>query len=295
MRTVVLSSILLLLFAWSAEGSGVTGEESGVWLGVWLGDALDGGAEVVALAQGGPAQRAGIRVGDIIVEADGVPVSAQAALGELLEQRDPGHGIQLLLLRSGDGLEVEVVPERRPAAPARPLIAPAVDAAPAPPAVGTVRRNRLQSPSYGLIEGVRVAEITPALREHYGAPPDAGVLVVGVGSDDEIETFGLQVGDVLVRLAGRPVRDQRQLDRTLTTWPGNRPLEVLFVRGGESRAVRVEGRPEEREVRERTRLGAARAEADREILARRLEREIEHLRRRIQELEAELDGLRQED
>ena len=43
------------------------GGAEGAWLGVWLGDAVDGGAQVVALVPRGPAFVSGIRIGDIIV------------------------------------------------------------------------------------------------------------------------------------------------------------------------------------------------------------------------------------
>ena len=84
-----------------------------VWLGVAmfdLGDAppearldpsIEAGAYVTDTDPGGPAQRAGILAGDIIVDIDGQPVRNGLAVVDLLKAKLPGTVIEVTLLRQG--------------------------------------------------------------------------------------------------------------------------------------------------------------------------------------------------
>ena len=78
------------------------------WIGVWLGDAVDGGVEVVALVPGGPAQRGELRVGDIIIEANTLPITVQGSLTAVLGRMKPGDALSLAVLRSGQLFRAEI-------------------------------------------------------------------------------------------------------------------------------------------------------------------------------------------
>jgi serine protease Do len=64
--------------------------------------AVDSGALVVGLAPGGPAEKAGIRQGDVIVRFAGRPVNGSEQLGEAILARDPGDRVEVEVVR-GDG------------------------------------------------------------------------------------------------------------------------------------------------------------------------------------------------
>lgn len=72
--------------------------------GMWLAEGEDGRIEVVDLVPGGPAEKAGVRVGDAITAVDGHDPSALELSG-LREQLKgpPGTHVQLTLVRSEDG------------------------------------------------------------------------------------------------------------------------------------------------------------------------------------------------
>jgi hypothetical protein len=80
---------------------------------------LDRGPGILALAESGPAERAGVHLDDILVSADAAPMPAAAAGGErtfdqaerildLLEQAFADGQAQLRLLRRGDSVELSV-------------------------------------------------------------------------------------------------------------------------------------------------------------------------------------------
>jgi len=68
-----------------------------------------GGALITEVVEGSPADRAGLRVGDIIVEVNGQPLEG-AALGDILLNYDPGDVVELGVVRNGRvrGVPVEL-------------------------------------------------------------------------------------------------------------------------------------------------------------------------------------------
>lgn len=262
------------------------------WLGVFLSDAVDGGIDLVAVVPGGPAERAGLREADLILEVDGKPTPNQAILEELIQGQAPGDSIEIGFLRSGESLALQVELGERTG-----RFAPLADRFPVPtipmPRSDIPRPNRIQSRAPRTYYGLQLAEMTPALREHFGAPPDAGVLVLGVAPVERATPLGLRVGDVVVQLGGRGIRDEDQFRWTLSSWPADRPLEARVIRGGESLIV---GLPA---VAMPTAPQAAPApapgpELSRELRANRLRAEIERLEDRIRALREELEELRKQ-
>ena len=82
-------------------------------------DAPTHGARVCKVLAGAPADRAGLRDGDVIVAVDGTPVPRFDRLVELLEARPPGEPRTLRITRTGVTVDITVAPEER-----RPLSGP---------------------------------------------------------------------------------------------------------------------------------------------------------------------------
>ena len=73
--------------------------------------AVTSGILVISLEPNGPAHRAGLREGDVIVAYGSHPVASIDELHRLLTEEQVGTKIELTLLRSGEKLTLEVVPE----------------------------------------------------------------------------------------------------------------------------------------------------------------------------------------
>ena len=69
------------------------------------------GVEVVEVVAGSPAERAGIRAEDLIVELDGAAVEDAADLQRLMVAERIGTKVSVMALRDGRELELELVPE----------------------------------------------------------------------------------------------------------------------------------------------------------------------------------------
>jgi hypothetical protein len=280
------------------------------WLGVWLGDAVDGGIEVVAVVPGGPSHQAGVRVGDVLLQAQDIDLTEQEKLRGVLTATRPGETIRLVVLRGGRPVETVITTGTRPEPPAPPGARsaespPAAASAPAPPAVVTPGRGfrvsvaGLESRIASGVLGLSLSGVTPQLRQHYGAPADAGVLVTGVEEGKPGDVAGFEVGDVLVTLDGRKIVRPEQLESALLTWADTRPLSATVVRGREPLRIEVatsSTSPDPGPVQVRTQLDRARREwetsqrvAERDRLRleiRQLERRLESLRRRLASIDA---------
>ncbi|MBC7238176.1 MAG: PDZ domain-containing protein [Chloroflexi bacterium] len=73
-----------------------------------------GAALVVQVVEDSPAERAGIRVGDIILAVDGQNLSEELSLTEAIAEHDPGDRIELTIFRQGRERTVEVRLGRHP-------------------------------------------------------------------------------------------------------------------------------------------------------------------------------------
>jgi len=86
------------------------------FLGVSTTETSDGsaGALVVQLVAGGPAAKSGISVGDLIVSFDGKPVSSADTLSGLVQLRQPGDTVQVVVERNGSSRTVSVTLGTKP-------------------------------------------------------------------------------------------------------------------------------------------------------------------------------------
>jgi hypothetical protein len=92
--------------------------------------------------------------------------------------------------------------------------------------------------------GVQVLGLTPELRAHFGAPEDAGVLVARVEEGSPAAAAGIQVGDVLTAVDGKPITGPQSLAHAIREKKSGDSVNVDFLRdeGALSAAVAVEER-----------------------------------------------------
>jgi serine protease Do len=69
------------------------------------------GVEVVEVVSGSPADRGGVREGDLILEVDGRPVESAADLQRMMVAEMIGSSVRARVWRAGNELELTIVPE----------------------------------------------------------------------------------------------------------------------------------------------------------------------------------------
>jgi putative serine protease PepD len=84
------------------------------YLGVTLGDAEDGGAQIGEVRDGTPAERAGLRAGDVVVRAGGDAVRSSGDLTTAVSEHRPGDELELTVRRGGETRTLTVTLGTRP-------------------------------------------------------------------------------------------------------------------------------------------------------------------------------------
>ena len=87
--------------------------------------------------------------------------------------------------------------------------------------------------------GVRLIQITPELRAHYGAPRDAGVLVGEVVPDSPAAKAGIQVGDILTAADGDRVDSAWDLSATVRGKKEGDTVKIDVIRDRSARSFNV--------------------------------------------------------
>jgi S1-C subfamily serine protease len=257
------------------------------WLGVLLGNAVDGGAQVVALVPQGPAANAGILEGDVILSVAGHATPDREALGRAVALLEPGQTATVTILRGGQSVTRTVSVARRAAPVPLPLLQ---------------KRRAQEAEVYsvaGSSGGMSVAPIPRELRLHYGAPADAGVLVTSVDPGGSAAAAKVRVGDVLVSVDGTPLSEDHDLPRALIGRRDPESVSLALVRDRKPVTAKMAlaiPMQREREMElsaapEAMALYGADPDAEK-ILA--LEREIERLTERLAAVEQELQRVKKE-
>jgi hypothetical protein len=223
------------------------------------------GAHVEAVTPGGPADRAGVRSGDIITRMNGVrlgvtePADLQdfesrpgRRLINLASRLDPGDTVRLEVRRDGRTQtltfaaaerDMDVIVERlrvpgglrriapRPPRPGEP---------PEPP--GEVRIFAWG----GAARDLELVRVGPELAQGLGIPE--GLLVVDAGRDTAL---GLRAGDVITSIGGRRPTSPAQAMRILGTYEAEETVQFEVTR--QRRRITVTGRMPQADQRWRIR------------------------------------------
>jgi putative serine protease PepD len=101
-----------------AEQLIASGKVEHAYLGVRVGDADGGGAEIADVVAGGPADKGGLEQGDVVTEVDGQSIGSGDDLRLAVGNHKPGDELTLTVKRDGDTKTVTVTLGTRPASAA---------------------------------------------------------------------------------------------------------------------------------------------------------------------------------
>jgi serine protease Do len=172
------------------------------------------GALVSQVTPGDPADRAGIRAGDVIVVFDGRKVADSTALRNMASQTAPGATVKIGLLRDGSPLDVTVTLGERPKDET---------------GRGSRKGKSEGRPSEKL--GLSVQTLTPDIARQLGYGDDKGALVADVAAGGAAEDAGLARGDLIKEVDRQPVRSAEEFEKIISGLKPGDTVALLVRRG----------------------------------------------------------------
>jgi predicted metalloprotease with PDZ domain len=284
--------------------------DAGGFLGVHVEEETEGsegGAEIVSVVEGSPADRAGLEEGDVIVGIDGDTVRGPMGLRRRLADREPGDSVKVEVRRNGRSRTFETE-----------LGEPETfsfhmedwDSEELEEKMGELGeklgkldlRGRHGFPWIGGNRpklGVELVATTPELREHLGGNREAGVLVGRVMEGMPAARAGLQAGDLITAIDGVSVEDASDLVDGLRDAEGTTiSLDVVRDRRERRFEIEIPAREEEDDRYTGPRAGLdLNLELDLDGLERQLVPDLDlddlerQIRRALEDAQRALEGL----
>ena len=172
-----------------------------------LGIVGSGGALVTEVVNGSPAQRAGLKSGDVIVKFDGRDIGNSSDLPSQVARVAPGTSVPLIIFRDGKKVSLSLT-------------------------VGEMKEQEMAEKSAdGGDLGLAVVPVTADAAKELGLPRSQGVVVAAVQPGSSADDAGVERGDVIVEINRIPIRTVSDYNDALGKSAKGNSLLLLISRG----------------------------------------------------------------
>ena len=198
------------------------------------------GAQITDVIQGGPADKAGLQAGDVILAVDGQEINADHLLADLIQNHQPNDTVQLSIQKSGNSTasDIDVTLGENPDTPGKAYLG----------VYYASRYNQdgnmpfFQNPGNGG-NGQNLPFGHPPLGQTLPSLPDGvnqAVMIGDVLSGTPAAEAGLQINDVITAVDGTTVADAQALvDAIASHKPGDR-VALTVYRSGHTAALTID-------------------------------------------------------
>jgi serine protease Do len=207
----------------------------------------ESGAVIDDVRSDGPAAKAGLKAGDVIVSFDGEKVRSAQHFARLVEETPEGREVAATVIRDGGKVDVKVAPVAsngpnwamtRRLGDLRNMTFPTITA----PEKGTFRIEPFGTRTFSFFSrgrlGVSAQDLTEQLGTFFGAPE--GALVTSVDESSVAKTAGLKAGDVITKINGNVVRNAGDLQRRLMDVSGETTITIIRDHKEQTLTVKLE-------------------------------------------------------
>jgi serine protease Do len=183
------------------------------WIGVRLEqprtqnprDLIARGALVAAVTPGSPAQRAGIRAGDLILRSRSRAIRNRFDWDAALLDLRVGEQVPLVVRRGGGEVPITVTIADLP---------------------------EVSAPKVEVLRELEVVTLTAAIRAERGIVSQRGALIYRASERVTGELF-IQPGDVIIQINRTPIGSAEDVSRALDYYSGRGPIRLFFERQGQ--------------------------------------------------------------
>lgn len=171
------------------------------------------GALVSQVIPDSPAEKAGVKSGDIITDFNGQAISGAAHLKNIVGGVKPGTKATLKVFRDGKEISIPVTVGERD-----------------PKKLASFRKSMEQSETSSEL-GIEIEPVPPELAKEMGLKENQGVRIKELEGDGIGRSMGLRRGDVIVEANGKPISDAKALQDALAKAKDEKVVRLKVQRG----------------------------------------------------------------
>ncbi len=168
------------------------------------------GALISEVVKGSPADKAGLKRGDVIVKVDDTVIKNSGDLQDAIRSKKAGTEVTLTVIRDNKEITIKATLGKLNAQEAK----------------NTKEKDQAEA------LGIKVANITQKVKDYYGIEDDKGVVVVSVKPGSIAAFSGIQPGDVIKEINRQPVNNVDDFEKILKKEANKKKLLILLARGG---------------------------------------------------------------
>lgn len=204
------------------------------WLGVSIGDAKSG-ARVNGVTDESPADAAGIKEEDVIVEFNNKTIADADDLVAAVRKTAPGETVNVVVIRDKQKKSLQVKVGKLPSIERQLSIT-----VPHPP-LALAQKDLRMARVFGNAEplGLRLMELNSQLGEYFGAPDGKGVLVERVKGKSAAAKAGFKAGDVILRIGKEDIEEKEDVYSAMEDYEEGDTITVQILRKGASLTLAV--------------------------------------------------------
>lgn len=177
------------------------------------------GALIGDVVEDGPAEKAGIQRGDVIIEYDGKEVSEPTALRNMVANTQPGKEVKIKIIREGKEKTLQVTIAELPA-----------------------QMQKVPGRADNLLRGIVVQNLTPDLRKLLLIPKRiTGVVVSDIEEGSPAEGV-LSVNDVIMEINRKKINNVKDFENIVSKIKPDQDILLLIFRNGSAIYVTLSGR-----------------------------------------------------
>jgi S1-C subfamily serine protease len=193
------------------------------WLGVSIADASSG-ARVREVVEDSPAETAGLKEDDVIVEFNNTAVADANDLVKAVRKAAPGETVSVVVMREKQKKTLQV---KVGSSPEHEL---AITVPRIPHVRKDIRIERMLGSSEPL--GLRILTLNSQLGEYFGAPDGKGVLVERVKGKSAAAKAGFKAGDIIVKIGKEAIDETDDIFSAMDDYEEGDTITVQILRKG---------------------------------------------------------------
>ena len=175
------------------------------------------GVLVGDVVPGGPADKAGMKRGDIITAFDGKDIRKTSDLPMMVADTPVGKTVDVKVIRNGNEMVLKMRVEEQ-----------------------TAQNIALQMQSPEMDLGMQVDNLSPEVRNKLGIREKSGVAVTRINPGSPADDAGIKAGDVIKEVNHKSVKDLKDYNNAMAMTEKGKPVLLLMKRGGQTFYISID-------------------------------------------------------